>query len=143
MNVVPIIISVPTYAPTPAATYSFFTNEYKAPQTSRTLEYDVVINQNGKFKWLYDNGPGFKKWSPFTIRCEDVLKPYLGAMATEQYRNLLHAWAHPGLLGLKTPDGTYTVHWAQQTLEPQLRQYPRKANDPVEYTVVVQFEEAT
>lgn len=147
MNVQPIIISVPTYAatpaPTPAATYAFMTSEYKLPQIERALDYDVVINQNGRFKWVYDNGPGFRKWAPFNIRCEDVFKTYLGLTATQQFNNLLHAWSYPGVLGLKTPDGVYQVHWSQQALDPQRLQYPLQPNDPVEYSVVVQFEEAT
>lgn len=143
MNVQPIIISVPTYTPTPAATYAFMTSEYASPQTERAIETDVVVNQNGTHKWIYDNGPGPKRWSPFSIRCEDVFRTYLGLSATQQYSNLLHVWAHPGLLGLRTPDGTYTVHWAQTSLEPKLLRYPTQPNDPVEYSVVVQFEEAT
>lgn len=147
MNVQPIIISVPTYAatpaPSPAATYSFMTSDYAAPQQDRAIEYDVVINQNGRFKWLYDNGPAFRKWSPFVIRCEDVFTTLLGYSATVQLSNLMRAWNHPGVLGLKTPDGTYSIHWSQQSLEPKLRQYPLQPTDPREYTVTVQFEEAT
>jgi hypothetical protein len=143
MNAQPIIISVPTYGATAAATYLFMTSDYKPPQAERALEFDVVVNQNGKFKWLYDNGPGFKKWSPFTIRCEDVFKPLVkGLSATQQYAALQHAWAHPGLLGLAAPDGTYSVHWSQGALEPELRQYPVQTGDPIEFSVTVQFEEA-
>lgn len=147
MNVVPIIISVPTYpaspAPTPAATYAFMTSDYQPPQTERAIDSDIVINQNGRFKWVYDNGPGFMRWAPFNIRCEDAFLNLLGWAATRQYSNLFHAWSYPGKLGLKTPDGVYSVHWAGQALEPQMRQYPLRATDVIEYTVVVQFEEAT
>lgn len=147
MNVQPIIISVPTYAatpaPSPAATYAFMTSEYKPPQQERAIEVDTVINQNGRFKWIYDNGPGFRQWSPFVIRCEDVFKNLIGYSATQQYSNLLRIWSHPGILGMKTPDGTYSVHWAQQALQPELRQFPLQPGDPVEYSVTVQFEEAT
>jgi hypothetical protein len=144
VNVQPIILSVPTYLPTPAATYAFFTSEYKSPQQERAIEVDVVINQNGRFKWLYDNGPGFRKWAPFNVRCEDALQRYLGLSATQQYNNLLHAWNYRGgPLGLKTPEGVFSVHWAQGELEVQRRQFPLEPNTPAEFTVVVQFEEAS
>lgn len=148
MNVLPIIISVPTYVSpsavaSAAATYAFMTTDYKPPQIDRAIEFDTVINQNGKFKWLYDNGPGFRKWNPFTVRCEDAFYNYLGAGATQQFANLVHVWSYRGLFGLHAPDGTYVVHWSQAAFEPQLRQYPQQSGDPVEYSVVVQFEEAS
>lgn len=126
---------------TAAATYGFMTSDYKPPSQDRHVEYDVVHNQNGKFKYLYDNGPGWRKWAPFAIRCEDTFQPLLGVGATAQYARLIELWNHPGILGMQTPDGTYSVHWAANELDKNFRVFPAQVTDKIEYEVVVQFEE--
>jgi hypothetical protein len=84
-----ITLSHPTYVgpsgATAAATYSFFSKDYKPPAQPRAVETDVVINQNGKFKYVYDNGPGFRQWQPFSVKCEDSFRDHLGVDAATQY----------------------------------------------------------
>lgn len=137
-----IILSHATYGATAAATYSFVTSDYQPPTQERFIDQDVVKNQNGKFKYLYDNGPGFKKWQPFTIHCERSFATELGAVGATQLARLIQMWEHPGLLGLQGPDGVHTVHWAGDH-ERAFRVFPKMANQALEYTVVVQFEEGT
>lgn len=142
-----IILSKATYiprgasTPTAAATYSFFTSDYQPPSQDRSIDHDMVHNQNGKFKYIYDNGPGFKKWSPFNIHCENSWATMQGT-AGAQLANLRSLWEAPGTLGIRTPDGTYTVHWGD-SLERSFRVFPKKVGDPTEHIVVVQFEEAS
>jgi hypothetical protein len=139
-----IVLSHATYlgpsGATAAATYSFVTSDYGPPVQERYIESDVVKNQNGKFKYLYDNGPGFKKWQPFKIHCEQAWATEIGATAGGQYTRLLEMWDHIGVLGLGAPDGVHTVHWAGDH-ERAFRVFPSKSNTPQEFTVVVQFEE--
>lgn len=125
---------------TAAATYRFFSQDYKPPSQERFIDKDVVKNQNGIFKYLYDNGPGFQKWSPFTIHCERAFATEVGATPAAQYARLRQLWNHPGVLQLSAPEGIYTVHWAGDH-ERAFRVFPRGANTDLEYTVVVQFEE--
>jgi len=125
---------------TAAATYRFATSDYKPPVQERYIESDIVKNQNGKFKYIYDNGPGFKKFQAFQIHCENVFATYLGGMGATQYANLLSLWEHPGVLGMKGPDGTYIVNWARD-LERAFRVFPKKSTDAQEFVVTVQFEE--
>jgi hypothetical protein len=147
MNPNTIILSRATYVgasgATAAATYQFFTKDYKPPEEERHLDSDVVHNQNGKFKYIYDNGPGFKAWSPFSIKCETGFQNILGVDAATQYSRLKSLWQHPGVLGMQTPDGTYTVAWSPNALSQGFRVFPRSVGDTLEYDVVVQFEEAT
>jgi len=150
MNPFPVVISHPTYVgingtsvATPAATYFFFTADYQPPNQARSLEVDIVHNQNGRFKYVYDNGPAFKTWEPFRIRCEQAFATILGATAGQQYARLSEMWEYPGVLKLKTPDGTYSVHWAASNLERSFRAYPKATNELIEWDVVVQFEEAS
>lgn len=124
------------------ATYTFFTKDYKPPQQERALEYDIVVNQNGKFKWLYDNGPGFYQFPPFTIACQESFKGILGIGASTQFANLKALWDHIGTLGMRAPEGTYTVHWAAQALERAFTVFPKESGATIEYDVTVQFEEA-
>lgn len=127
---------------TAAATYSFYTSDYQPPTQDRHIDQDVVHNQNGKFKYLYDNGPGWRKWSPFTIKCENTFTSFLnGATALAQYQQLVTLWEHPGVLGMQAPEGTYTVHWASE-IERSFRVFPSTTGDIQEFNVVVQFEEA-
>jgi hypothetical protein len=43
---------------------------------------------------------------------------------------------------MQTPDGIYDVHWSNQTLEKRFATFPMSVGDKIEYSVVVQFEEA-
>lgn len=126
---------------TAAATYQFMTRGYKPPAETRHVDSDVVHNQNGRFKYLYDNGPGFRRWAPFAILCEDAFESYLGLNAEQQYNRLREMWNHKGLLGLEAADEIYSVHWAQDAIEPVFRQYPKQVGDNIEREVTVQFEE--
>lgn len=143
MNYNLITLSHPVYGATPAATYSFFTKEYKPPAQERSMDMDIVHNQNGKFKWIYDNGPGFNKWSGFSIMCENKFASVVGATAGAQFNRIKEMWDYPGVLGMKTPDGVYSVHWAASEMERNFRVFPAQTTDPLEWEVVVQFEEAT
>lgn len=137
-----VILSHATYGATPAATYGFMTRGYKPPAQDRSVSVDTVHNQNGKFKWVFDNGPGFSKWEPFEVLCETAFQNILGANAATQYARLLEMWNHPGTLGMKTPDGTYNVHWAENPIERAFRAFPVNVGDTMEWAVSVQFEEA-
>lgn len=139
-----IVLSMATYVgpsgATAAATYGFFTRDYEPPQQDRYIDKDIVKNQNGKFKYLYDNGPGWKRWSPFKIVCEDSFATLLGAMATVQFQRLHDLWTHPGVLQMRAPEATYTVHWGD-SMERSFRVFPKRNGDQQEFEVVVQFEE--
>jgi hypothetical protein len=138
-----LILSKATYVnasavATAAATHVFLTSGYKPPSQERYIDMDVVKNQNGQFKWVYDNGPGFKKWPPFQIGLDDKLYP---SGASAALASLAGLWQHPGVLGMQTPEGTvHRVIWGD-TLEQNFRVFPTpgKIN---EYKVDVQFEEA-
>lgn len=141
-----IILSHATYlgpsGATAAATGIFFTSDYQPPAQERSIESDTVVNSNGKFKYVYDNGPGFRRWSPYKIHCENQFKPVNGGLsAAQQYDLLRRLWEHPGNLGMLAPDGTYIVHWGD-SLERSFRVFPRQTGDTVEYLVQVQFEES-
>ena len=144
MNPNIVTISHATYVgpsgATAAATYKFFTKGYHPPQADRAIDSDQVINQNGRFKYIYDNGPGFKKWDPFSIMCENAFASIVGGSALVQYNRLLEMWNYRGVLGLTTPEATYIANWGN-TLEQNFRVFPRQVADQIEYEVVVQFEE--
>jgi hypothetical protein len=149
MNFETILLSYPTYVPrgsttpTGAATYQFFTKGYHPPEQARSIESDIVHNQNGKFKYIYDNGPGFKRWSPFEIRCENAFATYAGiGTALQQFNNLKAVWEKPGTLTLQAPEGIYTVNWGD-SLERNFKIYPKKVGAIQEFEVTVQFEEAS
>lgn len=142
MNPNTVILSHAAYGATPAATYEFMTRGYKPPSQDRTISVDVVHNQNGKFKWLYDNGPGFQKWEPFEIACENSFATILNANAAQQYARILEMWNHPGSLGMKTPDGVYNIHWSENPIDRAFRVFPRLVGATLEWSVTVQFEEA-
>jgi hypothetical protein len=126
---------------TAAATYAFMSKDYRPPAESRAVESDIVINQNGRFKYVYDNGPGFKAWPPFSIICEDKFQAVVGATAGAQYARLREMWNYRGILGLQAPDDVHSVHWSNTSLERNFRVFPREVSDKIEYEVVVQFEE--
>ena len=141
-----IILSHPTYVgpsgATAAATHSFFTKNYKPPAQDRSLDFDIVHNQNGKFKYVYDNGPGFKRWETFEITCQDNWTQFLALNAQQQFAALLKFWNFPGIMGMQTPEGTYSIHWAQDPQEQNFIIFPREVGDGIEMDVAVTFEEA-
>lgn len=135
-----VTLSHATYGATAAATHLFVTADYKPPVQERYIDTDVVKNQNGQFKYVYDNGPGFKKWQAFQIRCEDAFSSVANGLGATQYAHLLEMWNHPGVLGMATPEGVHTVHWGKD-LERAFRVFPKKTGDHQEFSVTVQFEE--
>ena len=146
MNPNLIVLSHATYVgpsgATAAATYAFFSKDYKPPTEARSIDKDVVQNQNGKFKYIYDNGPGFKQWPPFSVLCESKFSVILGADTDTQYAHIREMWDHRGVLGLKGPDGVHTVAWASD-LDRTFRVFPHlNGATEIELEVVVQFEEA-
>lgn len=146
MNPNMIILSHATYVgpsgATAAATYSFMTSDYKPPSQERHIDSDTVHNQNGKFKYIYDNGPGFHKFSPFGINCENKFSIITGFNAALQYAHLRELWVHPGILKMQTPDGTFNVNWSE-SLDRSFRVFPNNVGDTIEYVVAVQFDEAS
>lgn len=146
MNYNNVILSHATYVgpsgATAAATGVFFTSDYEPPAQDRAIDQDIVINANGKFKYVYDNGPGFKKWNPFKIHCEEKFKDNLGLTAAQQYAKLVEMWEHPGNLLMQSPDGTYAIHWSD-SVERSFRVFPKSTGDLLEYVAVVQFEESS
>jgi len=140
-----IILSHATYVgpsgATAAATYRFFTGDYKPPAQERYIESDVVKNQNGRFKYIYDNGPGFARFQPFQVHCEEAFATILGATAGMQYARLREMWEYRGVLGLQTPEAVYSVNWAKE-LERAFRIFPKRVNQKQEFVVTVGFEEA-
>lgn len=144
---IPLIISHATYVgasgATAAATYAFFSKDYGPPNQERYIASDIVKNQNGKFKYIYDNGPGFKAWEPFSILCSNSqpFTTFIGATAGAQLANLRRLWEHPGLLRLRAPEADYNINWAPGSLEQNFRVYPKQVGELLEYEVVVQFEE--
>jgi hypothetical protein len=141
-----IVLSHATYVgasgATAAATYAFFTSDYQPPEQPRYIDKDIVKNQNGKFKYLYDNGPGFKRWNPFKVHCENAFSSLLGATAGQQLDNIRALWEHPGVMGMKAPEGTYTVHWGD-SIERSFRIFPARPDSPHEHIVVIQLEEGS
>ena len=140
-----IVLSHSTYVgpsgATAAATYIFMTKGYKPPAQERYATFDVVKNQNGKFKWLYDNGPGFKRWASFVITCQDAFQSLIGVNAQTQYQRIIQMWDHPGLLILEGPDGVHNIHWATDPVEQNFIKFPNQVGDKIEMDVAVQFEE--
>lgn len=146
MNLNLLTLSHPTYVgpsgATAAATYQFMTKNYQPPAETRHLDSDTVHNQRGKFKYVYDNGPGFRRWGSFQITCQSAFEDFLQANALTQYMNLRRMWNFRGIMGLEITDEVYSVHWAQETIEPNFIQFPRQVGDTIERDIQVQFEEA-
>ena len=139
---IPIILSIPISGggASPAATFAFMTSGYRPPAQGRTTAQEIVHNRNGIFKFRYDNGPNVYVWTPFQL----VLMDAFGGMgsAAEQWERLLALWNYKeGPLGMRAPEGEYTVDWATQQLERQFIRYPGAAGDKQEFYVVVNFEE--
>lgn len=139
----PIVFSVPESGggATPAATLAFFTVGYRPPRQDRSSSRDTVHNQNGIFKYVYDNGPGPYAWDQFQIEVNDAFSGELGD-ANTQWANLLFLWNYQdGPMGMEAPDGVYSVGWADAPLERQFMGFPGAAGDKVTYRVVVNIEE--
>lgn len=141
----PITISYATYGPsgaeTPAATYRFMSQDYKPPRRSRASSFDEVVNQNGTFRYVYDNGPAGLSWSPFTLAMLDRFEPLVGATATVQWANLLALWDHRGLKTIQAPDGIYEVFFSDSDLEPRFEVFPGSVGDKIEYRATISLEE--
>lgn len=138
--------SYPTYgasgAETPAATYGFYSRDYQPPRRTRAVTSDTVINHNGVFKYVFDNGPSGLKWKPFTLVLDDRFDPWVGGMATQQLANLDELWNHKGLKGFSGPEGSYEITWGDQDFDPKFMDFPDQVGDKIELVVVVAIEEA-
>lgn len=137
-----IILSVPTSGAgaTAAATYSFASRGYKPPRQGRSIGFDDVHNQNGLFRYVYDNGPNNYTWEPFQIVVADEFGG-LGA-ATVQKDRLEFLWRYIGPIGMQAPDGTYTVTWSDAALEKSFESYPHAAGDKLRMALTVNLEDA-
>lgn len=138
-----IVLSVPISGggSTAAATFSFWTSGYKPPRQPRATSFDDVNNQNGRFRYIFDNGPGALVWEPFEIAFIDAGKDFAGGAATQQAANLDFLWNYRAAMGMQTPDGIYSVAWADAPLERRFGQFPSAAGDKIhdEMRVVVNF----
>lgn len=142
-----MILSHATYlgpsGATAAATYSFMTKGYRPPAETRHLDSDTVHNQNGRFKYVYDNGAGFRRWNTFQVSCQEYFQGLLGVNAQQQYDRLREMWAHKGILKMEIVGDVYNVHWAQDPIEPAfLPTFPKVVGAVIERDVSIQFEEA-
>ena len=141
-----ITLSVPTSGggATPAATFGFMTEGYRRPRQDRTVSSDFVQNQNGKFFYRYDNGPGAFVWAPFRAVLSDdfanAVYP-LGADAEEQLARLQFLWEYTGNMGMAAPEGVYEVAWAQAPFEPESN-FPDQAGDKLTYYVNLTLDES-
>lgn len=146
MNPNLMTLSHPTYlgpsGATAAATFNFITRGYQPPAETRHIDFDIVHNQNGRFKYVYDNGPGFRRWNTFEITCQNAFENLVQVNAEQQYARLIRMWNFKGALGMEIAEEVYSVHWAQETVEPAFVQFPREVGDHIERDVRVQFEEA-
>lgn len=142
-----IILSTPTVGDStltasPAATYSFFSRDYQPPLQGRASAQDVVVNQNGTFKYNYDNGPGPFEWRPFELVFDDKFAPFLGgAMATQQWANFQAIWNHLGPKQLGAPEAVYSILFPSQQLERRFQQFPRATGDKIEFITTIKIEE--
>ena len=141
-----LTLSHPTYSgpsgATAAATYQFMTSKYQPPAETRHLDSDIVHNQNGKFKYVYDNGPGFRRWAAFSIRCEEAFRDILNGNSETQYARLREMWSFRGILGMEIAEEVYSVHWSQDQMEPNFKVFPRQVGHRDEREVKIQFEVA-
>jgi hypothetical protein len=146
---IPLILSVPTSAggDTAAATFAFFSGDYRPPRQGRSTASDTVHNQNGLFKYRYDNGPNVFEWQTFRIIVSDrfmndgVGNTAIGS-ATQQLSHLDFLWNYvEGPLGFAAPEGVYSVDWAEAPLEKVFRGFPGAAGDKIDWDVSINFEE--
>jgi hypothetical protein len=136
MNLQTILMSVPTSADgaSAAATFRFVTSGYKRPHQGRSSSMDQVHNQNGVFRYIYDNGPNAWEWEPFSILLEDALAGVVGGAATQQKANLDYLWNWTGAIGLAAPEGTYVVGWdPSANYEPEFKRFPAEVGDKIVY----------
>ena len=144
-NKLPNVINIitPTTAASPAATYSFVTSGYKPPRQPRAITTDEVHNQNGKFKYVYDSGPGFLEWDPFEILCDDKFANVLGGMNGVQQKAQLDAlWQFIGTFQLGDPEGVYNVYWTENPYEKRFQHFPAAVGDKIQYRFTIQVQEA-
>lgn len=137
-------MSVPTAGngASAAATFLFVTRNYEPPHQGRAMAIDTIVNQNGVFQWIYDNGPGPWEWAPFDIICSDSFSNICGGGATQQYANALYLWQYIGRRGLQDPVGSYDVVWSpDQNLDRGFRRFPVNVGDPIELLLTVQLKE--
>jgi hypothetical protein len=140
-----ITLSVPTSGGgvTPAATFFFFTSGYSPPREGRSLGEDTVHNQNGVFRYRYDNGPNFREWGSFDIVCADEFTNVCGGGATQQQANLEFLWQYIGKMGLADPFGSYSVGWATDFgLQPRISGKIANVGDKLELRYEIELEEA-
>jgi len=137
-----IILSVPTSGngATAAATFAFFTSGYQPPRQTRAVNWDDVHNQNGHFRYRYDNGPGALTWGNFQLVFNDSLAP-AGPSATQMLANFNFLNQYTGAMGLAAPDGIYSVAWGKSDLEHRFGQFPAGVGDKYERRVVVSIVE--
>jgi hypothetical protein len=134
-----LTFSTATVGDVPAATYSFASSGYQTPRQGRSIGMDVVHNQNGIFKYVYDQGPGIYSWDPFELVFDDDLTD-LGS-ATVQWENFLNIWNHQGGMGFRAPESTYQVHFSSQELQRRFQRFPASVGDKMEFRVTIQLEE--
>ena len=144
---VPLWVYMPTAgvsgSASPGATMMFFSSGYKPPRLTRASNMDVIVNQNGIFKFVYDNGPGVAKWNQFDILIDEKWNYNGGAgAATVQISNLQSLWRHIGSKTLYAPEGNYTFHWADDDMEQDFI-YPKGVGDKNQYQgrVTISIEE--
>lgn len=140
-----IVFSVPTSGggATPPATFSFMTSGYKVPRQGRSSGMDTVHNQNGVFRYFYDNGPNSRTWEPFAIVASDAFTSVAGGGATQQAANLDFLWQYVGPMGMQAPEGTYTVGWAPGTeYLPAFTRFPSEVGDKIELRTDINIVEA-
>lgn len=143
---IPILLSVPTSGngATAAATFAYFTNDYRPPRQARFTSADWNKNHNGLHKYNNDNGPGPYTWSPFNLMLADDISRDLPS-PTQMWANLQFLWNYiEGPLQMGTPDGVYLVDWPEGfQLERQFLTQKGAAGDKQrsEYRVTVSFEE--
>jgi hypothetical protein len=136
-----LVFSTATVGSQPAATYRFMSSGYKPPRQGRSIAMDMVHNQNGIFKYVYDNGPNIHTWDPFELVFNDKFSNVVGGSATQQYANFLALWNHLGSKGFQAPDGGYQVHFAAEDMEPRFNAWPVETTSKLEYKVTVHIEE--
>ena len=136
-----IVLSIPTSGngATAAATFLFNTSGYNPPRQARAVGWDDVHNQNGHFRYRYDNGPGALSWSPFQLVFNDDFG--FAGSATQQYANFLFLNQYTGSLGLSAPEGSYQVAWGSSDIEHRFNVFPHSAGDKYERRVVVNLVE--
>lgn len=144
MNENRLIFTTPALGDTPAATYVFFSSDYKPPRQGRSASSDIVHNQNGIFKYVYDSGPNIFTWDPFELVFSDRFAGALdGKSATQQWQDFQSLWQHLGTKSLEGPEGSYDVHFPAQNIEPRWGsgRFPANSTDSFDLRVTIELEE--